>query len=125
MRQDQFDRLLARQEELMELFLDESDPGTWSGAGISPAAMDKATRGDRYWCKKNAVASLSLVQRIGALVTAVRQAPEEPPAVSAGAAPAGGAPLAEDDGLDAEVAAAERDAERLLGKALKKAQATQ
>ncbi len=122
MRQDQFDRLLSRQEQLMELFLEESDPATWSGAGIAPAAMDKATRGDRYWCKKNAVASLSLVQRIGALVVAVRQQPEDPPG---GAGPAGGAPLGEDDELDAEVAAAERDAERLLKRVQSKAKAPQ
>lgn len=108
MRQDQFEALQQRGEQLVDVFLAESDPAKWPGAGIEPANMEKTTRGDRYWCKKDAVATLACAQRIFNLVQVVRERsvadlpsnPEEKQEV--------------DDSLDREVAAAEAEAARLL-----------
>lgn len=109
MRQDQFEALQKRGEELVDVFLAESDPVKWPGSGIEPANMDKNTRGDRYWCKKDAVATLACAQRIFNLVQVIRERsvadlPEGPTADT----PDG------DDSLDKEVAAAEAEAARLL-----------
>jgi hypothetical protein len=108
MRQDQFEALQARGEQLVDVFLSESDPTKWPGHGIAPAAMEKTTRGDRYWCKKDAVATLACAQRIFNLVQVIRERsiPPSPPK------PEG--EEAVEDSLDAEVAAAEKEAQRLL-----------
>lgn len=108
MRQDQFEALQKRGEELVDVFLTESDPATWPGAGVAPANMEKTTRGDRYWCKKDAVATLACAQRIFTLVQVIRErsAPDLPPGT-------GGEP-GEEESLDKEVAAAEAEAARLL-----------
>ncbi|OWQ92037.1 hypothetical protein CDN99_06675 [Roseateles aquatilis] len=107
MRQEQFERLQQRAEQLIDVFLDESDPATWPGHGVPVATMDKSTRGDRYWCKKNAVATLAVAQRISGLIDLVRRktadGDDNPAAVTA-----------EADELDVAAAEAEREAERLL-----------
>jgi hypothetical protein len=107
MRQDQYERLQALEEKLCDVLVGEADPDHWPGKDVPPATMDKQTRGDRYWCKKNAVATISLVQRVGALIGQVQLSGN-------GTAPA---EVPEGDGtteLDAEVAAAEKEAEKLL-----------
>lgn len=110
MRQDQFEKLQARAEELVDVFLVESDPAKWPGKGIEPAQMDKSTRGDRYWCKKDAVATLACATRIVNLVQVIREraVPVDPP-------PAGGEGDAPDE-LELAVAAAEKEAAKLLDK---------
>jgi hypothetical protein len=112
MRQDQFEALQARGEQLVDIFLAESDPAKWPGHGIEPANMEKTTRGDRYWCKKDAVATLACAQRIFNLVQVIRErsVPVDLPTPD-------GSPAAPADGetdLDREVAAAEKEAARLL-----------
>lgn len=108
MRQDQFEALQARGEQLVDVFLSESDPTKWPGHGMEPANMEKTTRGDRYWCKKDAVATLACAQRIFNLVQVIRERsiPTPPPTPEGEDQPA--------DSLDAEVAAAEKEAQRLL-----------
>lgn len=120
MRQDQYERLQDLEEKLTDVLLAESDPDRWPGRGIEASAMDKSTRGDRYWCKKNAVATLSLIQRVGNLIGVIQvrgsgTTPANPPA---------GEPPAAEDGeetpdqreadLDAEVLAYEKEAAELL-----------
>jgi hypothetical protein len=115
MRQDQFERLITLEEQLTDVFIGEAEPTTWSGTGLLPKEMDQQTRGDRYWCKRNAVATLSLVQRVASLVGAVRDR-------GAGTTPAAPTEEGEEahDDLEAAVVDAEREAARLmrqLGKA--------
>lgn len=71
--------------------------------------MDQQTRGDRYWCKKNAVATLSLMQRVGAMIGQVQDR-------GAGTTPPAGGDEEGDalDHLDAEVKAAEKEAAKLM-----------
>lgn len=114
MRQDQFEALQARAEQLVDLFLDESKPEDWPGHGVKPAAMDKSTRGDRYWCKRDAAATLACAQRITALVGTIRQK------TAAGEATPD-AVTEDDDSLEAEIAAAEAEASRLVDKVLRNA----
>lgn len=109
MRQDQFESLQKRAEQLVDLFIQESDPEKWPGAGIEPANMEKGTRGDRYWCKKDAVATLACAQRIVSLIDTVRAKtskptnPDDPGAVTD-----------DEDVLDGDVQAAEKEADRIL-----------
>jgi len=110
MRQDQYERLQALTEKLTDAFLSEADPDVWPGHGVAIAAMDQQTRGDRYWCKKNAAATLSVIIRTNTLVGFIQQ--------RSAAGAAGGVPTpeqaAEETGLDADVKAAEKEASKLL-----------
>ena len=112
MRQDQYEKLQALTEKLTDTFLEEANPDAWPGKGVEIATMDQQTRGDRYWCKKNAAATLSVIIRTTSLVGIIQQRA------------AGGADVpkeggeAQDDSLDAEIKAAEKEAERLINKAL-------
>jgi hypothetical protein len=64
MRKDQIERLNDLAEQIGEVFLEEADPATWSGAGLPLADMDKDTRGGRYWDKKNAIQTGTLLARV-------------------------------------------------------------
>ena len=107
MRQDQYEKLQALTEKLTDTFLTEANPDAWPGHGMAMAAMDQQTRGDRYWCKKNAAATLSVIIRTANLVGIIQQrGAGTPPETPAGAQ--------EEDSLDAEIQAAEKEATRLL-----------
>lgn len=109
MRQDQFEALHKRAEQLLDLFLAESDPEAWPGHGIAPANMDKPTRGDRVWCKRDAAATLVCAQRIGGLIDMARRKTADDE-VTPGAVTEG------DDDLAREAEAAEAEATRLLNR---------
>jgi hypothetical protein len=79
MRQDQYQRLQELEEKLVDVFLFEADPAKWPGAGIEPNAMDRDTRGDRYWCKKNPAATLALAIRVQGLIHQTQQLGDTPP----------------------------------------------
>lgn len=117
MRQDQFERLIALSEKLTEVFLNEAEPENWPGEGILPKNMDSATRGDRYWCKKNAVATVSLLQRVHGLTANAQFA-------SAGGVVGGASVTPEDEqesSLDKEIADAEKEAKKLTDQVLSQA----
>jgi len=107
MRQDQYERLQKLEEELTDVFLQEADPKLWPGFGVTPANMEAQTRGDRYWCKKNAVATIAMMTRIGHLTGMVQRA-------AAGTEPE--PPIGEpgEDSLDQDVNNAEKEAKKLL-----------
>lgn len=65
MREDQARKLNALTERLADTVIKEADPWEWPGAGVdTPAEWTKEERGDRYWCKKNAAASLTLLTKL-------------------------------------------------------------
>lgn len=64
MRDDQISRLKELSQEIAEAFIEEADPRMWSGAGIPLADMDGETRGNRYWDKKNAIQTGTLLARV-------------------------------------------------------------
>lgn len=104
MRQDQYEKLQALSEKLTDVFLSEADPDNWPGSGWNPAQLTKEQRGDRYWSKKNAVATLSIITKVAQLTTVIQLngggevTPEDQ----------------DDGGLDAEINAAEKEAAKLL-----------
>lgn len=105
MRQDQYEKLQTLSERLTDVFLDEAEPEKWPGHNIEPGAMDQQTRGDRYWCKKNAVATLTLIGRVTDLIQKQRNSGN------------GAAVVTDEEAtLDAEINAAEKEAAKLLDK---------
>ena len=108
MRDDQYLRLQALSEQLTDVFLEEADPEQWPGAGMPLQSMDKATRGDRYWSKKNAAATVMLIGRVENLVGSIQQ--------DSNAGHGASAVTDADEQLDEEIAAAEKEASRLLNK---------
>ena len=110
MREDQYHKLQALEEKITDLFLFEADPANWTGEGVLPKDLTQQDRGDRYWCKKNAVATISLAIRIGSLLGRIQMAGVTTPAAEAEGEEGDSAGL-----LDAEVKAAEKEAKKLLG----------
>lgn len=109
MRQDQYEKLQAIEEKLTDVFLGEAEPDAWPGHGIAVGSMDQQTRGDRYWCKKNAVATLTLIGRVANLVHTIQMNSSTPPPLGADASATD-----EEKQLDGEIAAAEKEATKLL-----------
>lgn len=100
MREDQIQRLEELRDELVETALRDADPATWAGAGKAPIDMTQQERGDAYWCRKMATATVALLGKVHNIV-------------STHTAPSAGAGKDEGD-LDREIARAEREAAALL-----------
>jgi hypothetical protein len=64
MKKDQIDRLNDIAQRIGEVLLTEADPDNWSGAGIPLRDMDEKVRGNRYWDKKNAIQTGTLLARV-------------------------------------------------------------
>jgi len=105
-RDDQYIKLKALSEKLTDVALIEADPANWSGEGADLSKAERGVRGDRYWCKKNAAATLTMLMKIHSLTGMIERGLLLPPAEPAGD---GG-----ESDLDKEVRAAEREATSLL-----------
>lgn len=106
MRQDQIQRLTELQERLADVVLEEADPAEWPGANTPLAALTQQERGDRYWCKKNAAATFSLLERTTSVLTDLQD-------------PNRNRDPKDDADLDKQIAAKEKEAQRLLDKVMK------
>lgn len=104
MRDEQFAKLEALQEKLCDTVLTEADPDNWPGGLTLPRDLTKDERGDRYWCKKNAAATFTLLNKTLSIAHYNR---------GASAAPAQDYREPEDE-LDKEIARAEREAAKQL-----------
>ncbi|SEB73412.1 hypothetical protein SAMN05216178_2051 [Pseudomonas saponiphila] len=104
MRSDQLDRMQNLAEDLAEVVIQEADPKQWPGAGKLLADLTKDERGDRYWCKKNAAATMTLLVKVMNICGTLNRA----------GAPA---PNEEEEGMDKDIARAEQEAVALLEKA--------
>lgn len=113
MRQDQYESLQTLTEKLTDALIAEMDPDQWPGAGLLPSAMDQQSRGDRYWCKKNAAATLTLIMKNTNLVDVIRRQ-----TAAGGGAGTGGVTndSENDNGLDGELRQAEQEASQWLKK---------
>lgn len=109
MRPDQIQRLSDLSEKLADVVLEEADPDTWPGAGIPLADMTTEDRGNRYWSKKNAAATFALLERTASLLSDVQTV--------------GGKERNDDEDLEKQIAAKEREAAKLLDKVMKGAKA--
>jgi len=103
MRDDQITRLQALSERLGEVVITEVDPHNWPGAEKVPADLTQQERGDRYWCKKNAAATMTLLVKVMSITGHIQ----------GGTLPAG----ASEEDLDSIQAKAEREATALLERA--------
>lgn len=61
---DQYARLSVLQSKLFDALEVDADPKNWSGHGHLPKEWSQETRGNAYWCRKNAAATMSLVVRV-------------------------------------------------------------
>ncbi len=111
MRADQYQRLQALGEKLIDVALDEADPATWPGHGIPAHRLNRKPLQERYQCKRNAAATMALCMKVYSLTGHIERngGVGEPP------------PAAVEDGeasfrdeLEAEVTAAEKEAAALL-----------
>lgn len=105
MHNDYRTRLTALSDKLTDVVLVEADPDTWPGAGKPPEKHTKDERGDRYWCKKNAAASLTLLVKVHSLIGMHTRG---------GTPKEGGVPDDEAFRLGQRVSAAERAAQEVL-----------
>lgn len=108
MRPDQIQRLHELTEKLADVVLEEADPAEWPGAGVPLAALTQEERGNRYWCKKNAAATFSLLERSQSLLSDVQD-------------PHRNRTPGEESDLDKQIADKERQAAKVLEKAMAKA----
>lgn len=102
MREDQIQRLQLLSEDLAEVVIGETDPNAWPGAGKPLAELTKDERGDRYWTKKNAAATMTLLLKVVNIAGMLNRHKPAPDAGQAG------------DELEAELAAAEREAQAII-----------
>lgn len=111
MRPDQYEKLQGLIEKLTDVVLQEADPTNWPGNGVAPSSWDQQTRGDRYWMKKNATGSLTVTMKLVNLAGVIQLRS----AGGGGEDPAGVTEeQPEEDSLDAEIKAAEKEATKLL-----------
>jgi hypothetical protein len=68
MHQDYKTRLTALTDKLTDAVLEEADPENWPGGNKRTDQLTKQERGDRYWDKKNAAASLTLLIKVHSLI---------------------------------------------------------
>ncbi len=109
MRPDQIKRLNDLAEQLADTFLTEADPSEWPGQGQPMADITTQQRGDRYWCKKNAMATGGVLRYTLDLIEHRRGADTDPDDTAVGA------------DMDRRIADAERRAAAAVDQALKRA----
>lgn len=68
MQRDYKTRLSTLCDQLTDVVLQEADPTQWPGADKQISELTKDERGDRYWDKKNAAASLTLLIKVHSLL---------------------------------------------------------
>lgn len=107
MHNDEKTRLSTLSDKLTDVVLEEADPDNWPGAGKTIDAHTKQQRGDRYWFKKNAAATLTLLTKVQTLIGLQMR----------GGTP-GGRPSDDDEAfeLGQQVASAEREAEKIIAR---------
>ncbi|WP_448652505.1 hypothetical protein ACSHWC_03195 [Pseudomonas fluorescens] len=102
MRDDQITRLQALSESLGEVVIHEVDPANWPGATKDPSDLTQQERGDRYWSKKNAAATMTLLLKVVNISGVLSK--QKPGEDADGAAKE----------LDSELASAEREAQAII-----------
>ncbi|MEL5315749.1 hypothetical protein PTR49_05650 [Serratia ureilytica] len=110
MHEDYKTRLTALCDKLTDVAITESNPDNWPGAGKAQKDFTQEERGDRYWEKKNAAATLTLLVKLHSLIGMHAR----------GGAPADPASNAEAE-ANKQIAKAEKEAQRIVDRALSKA----
>jgi hypothetical protein len=113
MREDQYLKLQALTEKLLDVAVVDIDPANWTAYKVAPIEMTQQQRGDAYWCKKNAIATIGVIMRVESLIGRL-QYRETPPPPAEGAPPADDAEQSLRDELETEIKSAETQAAALL-----------
>lgn len=108
MRQDQYVKMQALSEEIADQAIMDMNPKNWDGYGQAPKDLSKEDRGNAYWCRKMAVATIAVLTRVAVLKNTV----------SAGRAPDS---VEDESSLDEEIAKYESEAKQLLSKVQREA----
>lgn len=111
MRPDQLQRLQDLSEKLADSFLLEADPGEWPGDAKAPTDLTQQERGDRYWAKKNAMATGGVLRFTMDILAKQTPDPAKP-----------GNPDEEGD-LDRQIKEAQRRSKKLVDEAVARAKA--
>ncbi|ENT9569148.1 hypothetical protein ACFA6N_002430 [Salmonella enterica] len=108
MYEDYRTRLTALSDKLTNVVIEEADPDNWSGSKKPVKELTKDERGDRYWDKKNAAASLTLLIKVHSLIGMQSRGTT-------------GENVDDDDfGLAQQVAKAEKEAAAIIERVMKK-----
>ncbi|EJP5180880.1 hypothetical protein NT945_002122 [Salmonella enterica] len=108
MYEDYRTRLTALSDKLTSVVIEEADPDNWSGSKKPVKELTKDERGDRYWDKKNAAASLTLLIKVHSLIGMQSRGTT-------------GENVDDDDfGLAQQVAKAEKEAAAIIERVMKK-----
>lgn len=107
---DYFSRLTALSGKLLDVAIEESDPDNWQSAGKPIKSLSTEERGNRYWDKKNAAGSLTLLIKVQSLI-GMHARTKQPPKP--------GAEQPEDD-FDERLKKAEQEAGKILERVLSK-----
>lgn len=109
---DQLKRLNDLSEKLAEVAIVDADPENWVGFGELPKDLTAADRGNAVWCRKVALATISVLSRVVAITAQVQTVaiPRQP----------GQEETDGDNLLNDEIDAAEREGKRLLDELLKR-----
>ena len=101
-------------EKLAGVALVDADPDNWIGSKKIPGDLSKDERGDAYWCRKQASATLAVLWRISSLVELIQDQTNR--------ANKGGVAEVKDpeDELKKQVASAEKEARKMIRKAAEK-----
>jgi hypothetical protein len=110
MRDDQYAKLKGLSEKLTDVVLVEANPEKWPGADRELADLTRDERGDRYWCKKNAAATLTMLMKVHSLTGVLEQRG------GFGAPPPNPEDVSGEADLDKEIASAEREASRIINR---------
>lgn len=105
---EQYTKLQALSEKLAVVAFVDAEPENWVGYGRLPKDLTQQERGDAYWCRKMALSTLSVLHRVVNLSTQISEQNG-----------AGKNPALENEQtglLEAEIAAAEKEAGHLLDK---------
>jgi len=68
MRPETYAQLKKVSDELADVALIEADPKRWPGVDKDPNGLDRTTAVQRYWAKKHAGTTLSLLVRVHSLI---------------------------------------------------------
>ena len=108
MKAEQYLKLQDLIERLTDVVISDADPDNWIGKDIKPNDLTQVQRGDAYWCRKMAVASLAVLTRVVTLVEIIQNQSKKG---------SGAAEVTDNDReLEAAVASAEKEAGSLLDK---------
>jgi len=108
MRQDQYERLQALEEKLVDVVLRDAEPVNWPADGKLAKDMTQQERGDAYWGRRLAMSSIAVLVKVLNVIHGTQERGALAPLA-----------LSDDDtegdsNLEKEIAAAEQDALRLM-----------